>query len=118
MLEFGIIFYIEFHPHLKPRKLKGRILQIFSDGQRVLLETDWDDSWETPVETDERYFVFGNYIGKVLLMVDELDATPIDHYVGHDHLFSPVVLFSGAGAVIERYEYDACGKLTIYTLKG
>ena len=35
-----------------------------------------------------------------------------DYYFAHDHLFSPVVLFQDDGTVVERYEYDAYGKMT------
>ena len=41
-------------------------------------------------------------------------VTDGDYYLGHDHLFSPTVLFRDYGAVAERYEYDAYGKVTIY----
>ena len=53
------------------------------------------------------------------MMVD-LDSTNSiangDYYYGHDHLYSPAVLFyeDGTGAeIVERYEYDAYGKTTI-----
>ena len=36
-----------------------------------------------------------------------------DYYCGHDHLYSPTVLFDPAGNVAERYEYDAYGKANI-----
>ena len=40
----------------------------YDDNQRVLLETTYDSTG--PTETDERYFVFGDYIDEVLVMVD------------------------------------------------
>ncbi|MCK5171966.1 MAG: hypothetical protein KAR47_01155, partial [Planctomycetes bacterium] len=83
----------------------------YDDGQRVLLETDGSD-------TDQRYFVFGNYIDEVLVMTDNLGGTIEDHYYGHDHLSSPVILFVyddviPAWVVGERYEYDAYGKCAV-----
>ena len=37
-----------------------------------------------------------------------------DYYYTHDHLFSPVALMEDDGTVVERYEYDAYGKQTIW----
>ena len=61
-----------------------------------------------------RDYIYGNYIDEVLLMVADPDGTPADYYLGHDHLFSPVVLFAAAGTIFERYEYDAYGAQTIF----
>ena len=53
------------------------------------------------------------------MMVDLNSSNSIangDYYYGHDHLYSPAVLFyeDGTGAeIVERYEYDAYGKPTI-----
>ena len=44
-----------------------------------------------------------------------LEGTAADYYYGHDHLYSPVVLFEDDGYVVERYEYDAYGTATVYT---
>ena len=55
---------------------------------------------QATTEDDERYYVFGNYIDEVLLMTDELGGTPTDHYYGHDHLFSPVILFASNGTTL------------------
>jgi hypothetical protein len=56
-------------------------------------------------------FVFGNYIDEVLVMHDGAG----DLYYAHDHLSSPVALLDDAGAVVERYEYDAYGSVQILT---
>jgi RHS repeat-associated protein len=64
--------------------------------QRVAVQTLVSGS----VETDGRYFVFGNYIDEVLVMHDGAG----DLYYAHDHLSSPVALLDDAGAVLERYE--------------
>ena len=83
------------------------------DDQRVLLETDFDSG--TQSETDVRYFVYGNYIDEVLVMYKVLSPTlTFDYYYGHDHLYSPTVLFAPNGNVVERYEYDAYGEVTIW----
>ena len=42
-----------------------------------------------------------------------LEGTAADYYYGHDHLYSPVVLFENDGDVVERYEYDAYGTARI-----
>ncbi|MHC4882756.1 MAG: RHS repeat domain-containing protein, partial [Planctomycetota bacterium] len=38
-----------------------------------------------------------------------------DYYYGHDHLYSPVVVFGVAGGLVqgERYEYDAYGEVSV-----
>jgi RHS repeat-associated protein len=81
----------------------GTKTRYYYDNQRVLLETEDTGSGFA----DKRYFVFGNYIDEVLLMRRGGSA---DFYYGHDHLYSPTVLFIPSGAVWERYEYDAYGK--------
>ncbi|MHC4855177.1 MAG: RHS repeat-associated core domain-containing protein, partial [Planctomycetota bacterium] len=80
----------------------------YYDDQRVLLETD-----ATAAETDARYFVYGNYIDEVLHMHDVSQSR--DYYYGHDHLYSPVVVFGVAGGLLqgERYEYDAYGEVSV-----
>jgi RHS repeat-associated protein len=80
----------------------------YYDDQRVLLETD-----ATAAETDARYFVYGNYIDEVLHMHDV--SLSRNYYYGHDHLYSPVVVFGVAGGLMqgERYEYDAYGDVKI-----
>jgi RHS repeat-associated protein len=79
--------------------------QYYYDGQRVLLETNAGGA------TDQRYYVWGNYIDEALMM-RKLTVTAADYYYGHDHLYTPVVLFNSSGGTIaERYEYDAYGKM-------
>jgi RHS repeat-associated protein len=56
------------------------------------------------VESDVRYYVFGNYIDEVLVSVIPAQAPNQDLYYAHDHLSSPVALLDDAGAVLERYE--------------
>ncbi len=73
--------------------------------QRVAVQTQVSGG----VETDDRYFAFGNYIDEVLMMHDGTG----DLYYAHDHLYSPVALFAPNGTVAERYEYDAYGKVQV-----
>ena len=78
----------------------------------------YNDKWQVLKETDEegyglRWYLYGNYIDEVLVMVDPNVAA--DYYYAHDHLYSPVALIgydlaSGEWTVVERYEYDAYGK--------
>ena len=75
----------------------------------------YSSDWQVLAEYDgsgslQRTFVYGNYIDEVLLMNDGSS----DYLYLHDHLYSPSVLLNASGSVIERYEYDAYGKPTIY----
>jgi len=65
-----------------------------------------DDSGDT-----QRWFVYGNYIDEVLLMVDTTGQSDVDYYYTSDHLFSAAALLDDTGDVLERYEYDAYGQL-------
>ena len=78
----------------------------YNDKWQVLTEIEDDEE-----DTVERDFVYGNYIDEVLMMVvDDTDT----YYYAHDHLYSPVALMESDGDVVERYEYDAYGKTTIW----
>ncbi|MFC1783124.1 RHS repeat domain-containing protein, partial [Planctomycetota bacterium] len=76
----------------------------------------YNNNWQVLTETDDnndtqRWFIYGNYIDEVLVMV--APGTPDDvYYYAHDHLYSPAALMEDDGDVIERYEYDAYGKMT------
>ena len=90
--------------------IAGTTRRYYYDDQRVAVQTLVSGS----VETDERYFVFGNYIDETLVMhVIPAQAGTQDLYYAHDHLYSPVALFAANGSVAERYEYDAYGKCQI-----
>ncbi len=78
-------------------------LYYYSDNWQVLAEYDGSD-------VQQAYYVFGNYIDEVLVMC----RNSTDYYYLHDHLYSPVAILSATGAVVERYEYDAYGKVTIW----
>ena len=77
----------------------------------------YNNNWQVLTETDEegyelRSFIYGNYIDEVLVMIDPNVSE--DYYYAHDHLFSPAALMEDDGDVVERYEYDAYGKPTIW----
>ncbi|MBL7214723.1 MAG: hypothetical protein ISS71_03485 [Phycisphaerae bacterium] len=67
----------------------------------------YSDNWQVLAEHDGTSFtnqyIYGNYIDEVLVMDDGAN----DYFYLHDHLYSPVALTDSAGAVVERYEYDA-----------
>ena len=77
----------------------------YYDGWRVFTETDGCD-------VRQREYTYGNYVDEVLIMTDNRSGeTEDDHYYLHDHLFSPVALLGEDATVLERYEYDAYGKV-------
>jgi len=79
--------------------IAGTTRRYYYDDQRVAVQTLVSGS----VETDDRYFVFGNYIDEVLLMhVIPAQAPNQDLYYGHDHLY-PAVLYGPIGTAVERY---------------
>ncbi|MBN1125490.1 MAG: hypothetical protein JXA82_10815 [Sedimentisphaerales bacterium] len=73
--------------------------------------------WQVLAEHDgagnqQRYFVYGNYIDEPLVMNDGTN----DYYYAHDHLYSTAALIGWideAWTVVERYEYDAYGKVHV-----
>jgi len=81
----------------------GITTRYYYDGWRVLTETDEN-------EDVQREYVYGNYLDEILIKVEDNE----DIYYAHDHLFSVVTLIDDEGDVIERYEYDAYGKQTIF----
>lgn len=97
--------------------LGRRIESIVHGATNVTRRYYYDSGWRVLAETDEsddlqREYVYGNYLDEVLLVKDAV-ATK-DYYYVHDHLYSPVALLEDDGDVIERYEYDAYGKRSIY----
>jgi RHS repeat-associated protein len=82
------------------------------DGRRVLLRTTVSGGG---TESDGRMFVFGNYLDEVLVMGYRFSTSWFDFYYGHDHLYSPTVLYGATGIAVERYEYDAYGSVQILT---
>jgi len=83
---------------------------------RYYYDKDWRilndyDTSATPVM--KRRYLYGNYIDEVLVSM----ASPSTSYVYvHDHLYNTVALcLRTTAAIVERYEYDAYGRPTIYT---
>ena len=73
----------------------------------------YNPEWQVLAEfsgagVQQRYYMYGNYIDEALVMNDGTD----DFYYAHDHLYSVVALLEADGDVVERYEYDAYGKMT------
>ena len=74
-----------------------------------------NNNWQVLTETNEygvaqRSYIYGNYIDEVLVKLEDSDEI----YYAHDHLYNPVALLDDEGMVLERYEYDAYGKPTIW----
>ncbi len=90
--------------------IAGTTTRYYYDDQRVAVQTQVSGG----VESDFRYYVFGNYIDEVLVMAVIPAQGPIqDLYYAHDHLYSPVALLDDTGAIAERYEYDAYGQVQV-----
>jgi hypothetical protein len=68
----------------------------YYDDQRIALQTSVSGS----TETDEKYFIFGNYIDEVLVMHNLSGTYTGDFYYGHDHLYSPTSLFESDGDIV------------------
>ena len=92
----------------KTNPLYNTAERYYYDDQRVVLRTQISGG----VESDSRMFVFGNYLDEVLVM---RLPTGTEYFYGHDHLYSPAVLFGSSGTVAVRYEYDAYGRRRQYT---
>jgi RHS repeat-associated protein len=94
---------------------QGRRIRVYDAVAQTTTLYYYSDNWQvlseyTPSGTQQAYYVFGNYIDEVLLM----RRNGADYYYLHDHLYSPVALVNSSGAVVERYEYDAYGKVTVW----
>ena len=93
----------------------GRRVQVYDMAADAKTRYYYNEQWQVLKETDEegyglRWYIYGNYIDEVLVMVDPNVAA--DYYYAHNHLYSPVALLDDASAILERYEYDAYGKMT------
>jgi RHS repeat-associated protein len=89
----------------------------YYDDHRIALQTSVSSGGS---ETDEKYFVYGNYIDETLLMYTLAGTYTGDFYYGHDHLYGPAVLFAydsqqQSWEPCERYEYDVYGACRILT---
>ena len=75
----------------------------YSDNWQVLATYDSSDN-------QKEYYFWGNYIDEALYA----STTSGTYYYVHDHLFSPAAIVNSSGTVLERYEYDAYGSVTIW----
>jgi hypothetical protein len=75
--------------------IAGTAKRYYYDDQRIALQTSVSSGGS---ETDEKYFVYGNYIDEVLLMCNLSEGYQGDFYYGHDHLYSPAVLDINKGS--------------------
>jgi RHS repeat-associated protein len=95
---------------------QGRRIMVYDAVLDAETRFYYSDNWQVLAEYDDsdvlqRYYVFGNYIDEVLFM----KTSVVNYYYLHDHLYSPVALLRKLGGVVlERYEYDAYGKATIW----
>jgi RHS repeat-associated protein len=80
----------------------------YSDNWQVLAEYDGYGSMGNLTQA----FIYGNYIDEAVMMLNYSGTTGAYYYL-HDHLYSPAALVNSSGIVVERYEYDAYGKVTI-----
>ncbi|MBI9018048.1 MAG: hypothetical protein JEZ07_12400 [Phycisphaerae bacterium] len=85
----------------------AKTLYWYNNNWQVLTETDGDN-------VELRRNIFGNYIDELIGYNDVSGSGDDIHWVLHDHLYSPVALVDSSGTIVERYEYDAYGKPTIY----
>lgn len=61
--------------------ITGTAKRYYYDDQRIVLQTDVDT-----LETDLRYFIYGNYIDEVLLMANCSQPMPGDYYYDRNPL--------------------------------
>ncbi|MHC4153821.1 MAG: RHS repeat domain-containing protein [Planctomycetota bacterium] len=92
--------------------LGRRIRKIDSDANETT-HYYYNNNWQVLCEYDgsgtfKAWYAYGNYIDEVLMRCTSIAPTFTKFYV-HDHLHSPAALAAWAGAVVERYEYDAYG---------
>ncbi len=94
---------------------QGRRIRVYDAVADATTLYYYSDNWQVLAEyngsgVQQAYYIFGNYIDEVLLM----NRGGSDKYYLHDHLYSPAALLDNSGNVIERYEYDAYGKVTVW----
>jgi len=105
---FGRVFHHEGHGGTRSKRIMNN----------EQINVEWRNffEWQVLAEYDgagelQHYFIYGNYIDEPLVMSDGAD----DYYYVQDHLYSTVALIGyvdSAWVVVERYEYDAYGKMT------
>jgi len=79
----------------------------------------YNDQWQilceyTDDSTCRQWLTYGNYVDEVLSRSTNPTAVLAMQFYAHDHLYSPAALAISTGyTVLERYEYDAYGKVAI-----
>jgi len=72
----------------------------------------WDGARESLVG---RRYVYASYVDEPVMMVS---GAGTKHYFHQNHLYSVAAMTDSAGAVVERYRYDAYGKRTVTNAAG
>ncbi|HBI24099.1 MAG TPA: hypothetical protein DDX84_07865 [Nitrospiraceae bacterium] len=85
------------------KNVSGTITRYFFDGARVIEERDGSD---VTVAT----YVFGSWIDEILTM----DRGGNIYYYHQNSLGSVAAVTNSAGVVVERYEYDAYGNVSVF----
>ena len=92
---------------------QGRRIRVYDAVSDATTLYYYSDNWQvlsTVVGGSlDKSFIYGNYIDEVLVM----NQGASDYFYLHDHLYSPTALLNSAGSIVERYEYDAYGKVRI-----
>ena len=83
------------------------------DGDRIIEE-------QGAFEETEATYVFGLYIDEVLNMRRDVDgsSTPEDYFYHSDDLHSVMAITGADGSIVERFEYDDFGAVTIVDSAG
>jgi len=94
----------------------GRRIKVIDSKAATTTLYYYNPQWQVLAEynaagAQQRYYVYGNYIDEPLIMHRESDSE--DYYYAQDHLYSVAALINDGGSVVERYEYDAYGKVQI-----
>jgi len=85
------------------KNVSGTITRYFFDGSRVVEERDGSD---VVVAT----YVYGSWIDEILTM----NRGGNTYYYHQNSLGSIAAVTNGVGAVVERYEYDAYGNVSVF----
>ncbi len=82
----------------------------YYNGWQVLTEVVTDSD----LEVSSVNYAYGNALDEVLFYATDDGTNQTVSYLLHDHLNSPVARIDSSGAILERYEYDAYGKRTVF----
>jgi RHS repeat-associated protein len=71
-----------------------------------------------PASADVASYVYGSYVDEVVAYQQTVNGVATRYYPHCNHLYSVAALTNAAGAVVERYSYDAYGKQKITDASG